>query len=79
MTGNETTLALANVWAETRLANQHYVSLGGFGGYIIVGFDHSISKRDGQYDFAVMDFPTTSGMNCAEARQATRQPVRTMP
>ena len=54
MTGNETTLALANVWAETRLANQHYVSLGGFGGYIIVGFDHSISKRDGQYDFAVM-------------------------
>ncbi|MCI9606576.1 MAG: cell surface protein [Muribaculaceae bacterium] len=54
MTGNETTLELANKWAEQRLSSNYYVSLGGFGGYIIVGFDHSIAKKDGQYDFSIM-------------------------
>lgn len=54
MTGNETTHEAAVAWAEKRLAAKNYVSLGGFGGYIIVGFDHSISKTDGNYDFAVM-------------------------
>ncbi|MBQ9137074.1 MAG: cell surface protein [Alistipes sp.] len=29
-----------------------YVSLGGFGGYIVVGFDHSVQNGEG-YDFAV--------------------------
>lgn len=53
MTGNETTLASANAWAEARLASQNFVSLGGFGGYIIVGFDHSIAKTDNDYDFAI--------------------------
>ena len=48
MTGNETTLEAANAWAERRLENSYYVSLGGFGGYIIVGFDHSIAKKRGQ-------------------------------
>lgn len=53
-TGSETTHELACRWAEKRLAGQKYVSLGGFGGYMIVGFDHSIANRDGQFDFAVM-------------------------
>lgn len=53
MTGNETTLEAANAWAETRLAAQRFVSLGGFGGYIVVGFDHSILKSDAPYDFAI--------------------------
>lgn len=54
MTGDETTLQQANLWAEQRLKANEYVSLGGFGGYIIVGFDHSIAKNDGKFDFAVM-------------------------
>ena len=29
------------------------MSLGGFGGYIIVGFDHSIAARGLEYDFAI--------------------------
>lgn len=32
----------AAAWAAQRLADGEYVSLGGFGGYIIVGFGHSI-------------------------------------
>ncbi len=31
-----------------------FVSLGGFGGYIIVGFDHSILKQDAGYDFSIV-------------------------
>lgn len=54
MTGNETTLEAANAWAQNRLAAESYVSLGGFGGYIIVGFDHSIANNETSYDFAIM-------------------------
>lgn len=53
MTGNETTLEAANLWAENRLKEPNFVSLGGFGGYIIVGFDHSIIKSNLDYDFAI--------------------------
>lgn len=53
MTGNETTLESANAWADQRLADQNFVSLGGFGGYIIVGFDHSIARTENDYDFAI--------------------------
>lgn len=53
MTGNETTLETANAWAQDRLAKKNFVSLGGFGGYIIVGFDHSIVKTSNDYDFAI--------------------------
>lgn len=42
----------ANAFALDRLKTGAYVSLGGFGGYIVVGFDHSISKGYG-YDFYV--------------------------
>jgi hypothetical protein len=63
MTGNETTLSLANAWATDRLQANRHVSLGGFGGYIIVGFDHSIVNSGGEYDFAVIGnaFNSSSG------------------
>lgn len=52
MTGNETTPEAAAAWAAERLAAGGFVSLGGFGGYIVVGFDHSIAAG-GSYDFTV--------------------------
>lgn len=63
MTGAETTPEAANAWAARRLESGAYVSLGAWGGYIIVGFDHSIPCTDGNfalgvdgnaYDFAVL-------------------------
>lgn len=43
----------ACAWAEGQLADgNRHVSLGGFGGYIVAGFDHSVSNT-GEYDFAV--------------------------
>lgn len=48
----ENTHAAACEYAHSRLAKELYVSLGGFGGYIVVGFDHSIENR-GDYDFAI--------------------------
>lgn len=54
MTGNETSQAHANSWALQRLSSGHLVSLGAFGGYIVVGFDHSIVSSAGDYDFAVI-------------------------
>lgn len=53
MTGSETTPELAAGWAEERLRNNLFVSLGGFGGYIVVGFDHSVARSAGGYDFAI--------------------------
>lgn len=47
------TMEEACAWAEKQLATPHAcVSLGGFGGYIVVGFDHRIVCTGG-YDFAV--------------------------
>lgn len=40
-------------WAFERLQNNYYVSLGAFGGYIIVGFDHSI-KKTGDYEIGII-------------------------
>lgn len=42
-------------YAQKRLNKNAYVSLGGFGGYLIVGFDHSVkdTKANGGYDFAI--------------------------
>lgn len=40
--------------AKERLERNSYVSLGGFGGYITVGFDHSIAMNGGEYDFAIL-------------------------
>ncbi len=52
-TGNEMTQAEAIAYATKRLNNKYYVSLGGFGGYIIVGFDHSVPKSENVYDFSI--------------------------
>ncbi len=43
----------ANEYAYNRLKSKLYVSLGGWGGYVIVGFDHSIKNSGGDYDFAI--------------------------
>lgn len=43
----------ANEWAETRIKNNQYVSLGSFGGYIVMGLDHSIMAGNADYDFYV--------------------------
>ncbi len=52
-TGNETTPEAANAYAERRMKEGTFVSLGGFGGYIVVGFDHSIDNT-GNYDFGII-------------------------
>ena len=50
--GTQTTMEAAIAYAEKRLRDENWVSLGGFGGYIIVGFDHSIANS-GDYDFGI--------------------------
>jgi hypothetical protein len=52
-TGSELTMADATAYAYKRMSNGKYVSLGAFGGYVIVGFDHSISNSGGSYDFSI--------------------------
>ena len=49
----ESTHEAAILYAENRLAKNLYVSLGAWGGYIVVGFDHSIENKGG-YDFSIM-------------------------
>ena len=51
--GTQTTAEAACRYAEARFAEEIWVSLGGFGGYIVVGFDHSI-KNSGDYDIAIL-------------------------
>lgn len=53
MTGLETTIELAAKWAQNRIDSRNFVSLGAWGGYIIVGFDHSVPAGSGAYDFAI--------------------------
>ncbi len=50
--GTQTTPEAAVEYATQRMKNETFVSLGGFGGYIVVGFDHSIDNTGG-YDFGV--------------------------
>ena len=47
-------------WAKERLDRKQFVSLGAFGGYIVVGFDHSIVNC-GSYDFAVYGNAVSGG------------------
>ena len=54
MTGAETTPDAAAQWAQRRMERGTAVSLGGFGGYIVVGFDHSIPATAGEFDFSVL-------------------------
>lgn len=51
-TGEELTAEAAVAYAERRMQEGLFVSLGGFGGYIVVGFDHSIVNTGG-YDLAI--------------------------
>lgn len=51
--GTETTMEAAIAYAEARMRKGMWVSLGGFGGYIVVGFDHSIDNS-GDYDLAIL-------------------------
>ena len=59
--GTQTTREAAIAYAEARMSetdangnpNPIWVSLGGFGGYIIVGFDHSIANSD-DYDLGIL-------------------------
>ncbi|MBR4849792.1 MAG: hypothetical protein IKV09_02565 [Alistipes sp.] len=51
--GTQITAEAACRYAEQRFNEEIWVSLGGFGGYIVVGFDHSIDNTGG-YDFAVL-------------------------
>ncbi len=50
--GSQTTAEAAAKFAQERLAAKKLISLGGFGGYIVVGFDHSIVNT-GEWDFAI--------------------------
>ncbi len=50
--GTQTTPEAAVRYAEQRMRDNLFVSLGGFGGYIVVGFDHSIDNIAG-YDIAI--------------------------
>ena len=59
--GSQTTREAAIAYAEARMSetdnngnpNPIWVSLGGFGGYIVVGFDHSIDNS-GDYDLGIL-------------------------
>lgn len=54
MSGKENTRQNAEDWAYGRLKSNLFVSLGSFGGYIVVGFDHSIEAGSNEYDFVVL-------------------------
>lgn len=55
--GLETTAESACEYAGKRLAKRQFVSLGGFGGYIVVGFDHKVINSGGGYDIAIAGNP----------------------
>ncbi|MCM1450614.1 MAG: hypothetical protein NC082_09735 [Clostridiales bacterium] len=52
----------ANEWAQNRINSNQFVSLGAFGGYIVMGLDHSILSRGSTYDFYVAGNAFLSGM-----------------
>lgn len=49
---SDNTPEAAAAYALKRMQQSLYVSLGGFGGYVVVGFDHSINNSGG-YDIAI--------------------------
>ncbi len=48
-----TTMEEACAYAEERMKNHYYVSLGGFGGYVVVKFKTPIRNSEGDYDFGI--------------------------
>lgn len=55
--GSETSTESACEYAHGRLERRQYVSLGGFGGYLVVGFDHKVINSGGGYDLAIAGNP----------------------
>lgn len=53
MTFNIDTPEEAAAWARERLEKKLFISLGAFGGYITVGFDHEVINSQDDFDFAV--------------------------
>ena len=53
MPADITTPREAALWAETRLEKRLFVSLGAFGGYITIGFEHEVINSLTDYDFAI--------------------------
>lgn len=51
--GDISTPEQACIWAESFFKTGSVVSLGSFGGYIVVGFDHSVSASGADYDLAI--------------------------
>ena len=49
----ETSMAAAIKYAERRILNNQFVSLGAFGGYIVLGLEHSITNDEAN-DFAIL-------------------------
>ena len=54
--GSELSAQAACAYAKARLEKRQFVSLGGFGGYLVVGFDHAITNS-GEYDLAIAGNP----------------------
>lgn len=52
---NEKTFEEARQYAEKRLKANSFISLGSFGGYVIMGFDHSVENKGNHqgYDFSI--------------------------
>lgn len=48
-----TTMAEACAYAEERFRNRYFVSLGGFGGFVVVKFKTPIRNSEGDYDFGI--------------------------
>lgn len=67
MQGAETSHSAASEWASSQLKARNEVSLGAFGGYIIVGFDHSIRHNSEGCDFAIAgnSFIDADGHRCS--------------
>lgn len=55
--GTELTPQAACDYAQRRLEGRNFVSLGGFGGYIVLGFDEPIVNSGGDYDLAIAGNP----------------------
>ena len=49
-----TTMDEAIAFAKDRLKTEAYVSLGGWGGYVVVGFDHSIDNNKDEYNIQIL-------------------------
>lgn len=48
-----TTMEEACAYAQSRIDNRYYISLGGFGGYVVVKFKAPIVSSEGDYDFGI--------------------------